>query len=249
MAAVLLLAPVCADAQSVVDPTTAEFDPSADHNATVSGAPVVDRYDIGFYLIAAAQPFQVNQLGKPSPDLDGKIRVGLGSRPAPALLYEARVSAVGPGGAGLSAVSNDFTFSAPLCSYTASPTTQTMAAGGAAGSVAVTTTSGCAWTATEGLTWVTIASGSSGTGTGTVSYTVSANTSTSSRTGTLTAAGQAVTITQEGQVPPLEAPSNLRIISRVEQGPSLEDPRGIGSAPATSEDNALVGNGRLAAAV
>jgi hypothetical protein len=61
---------------------------------------------------------------------------------------------------------------------------------------------------------------------------VSANTSTSSRTGTLTAAGQAVTITQEGDVPPLETPSNLRIVSKVE-----------------SEDDVLVGNGRLAAAV
>ena len=47
-----------------------------------------------------------------------------------------------------------------------------MAAGGGAASVAVTTTSGCAWTASESLTWVTITSGGSGTGNGTVNYTV-----------------------------------------------------------------------------
>ncbi len=171
--AVLLLAPAGAYAQSIVDPTTAEFDPSADHNVTVSGVPVVDHYEIGFYLIAAAQPFQVNQLGKPSPAADGKIRVALGPRPAPGTLYEARVSAVGPGGAGLSAVSNNFTFTVPVpCSYTVSPTTPAMAAGGGAANVAVTTTSGCAWTATESLSWVTITSGGSGTGNGTVNYTV-----------------------------------------------------------------------------
>ena len=164
--AVLLLAPAGAYAQSIVDPTTAEFDPSADHNVTVSGVPVVDHYEIGFYLIAAAQPFQINQLGKPSPDADGKIRVALGPRPAPGTLYEARVSAVGPGGAGLSAVSNNFTFTVAVqlrgvahdsgdggrrrrgerrghddaaCGYAVSPTTQAMAAGGGAASVAVTT--------------------------------------------------------------------------------------------------------------
>jgi all-beta uncharacterized protein/BACON domain-containing protein len=194
--AVLLLGPASAFAQSIVDPTTAEFDPSADHTVTVSGTPVVDHYEIGFYLIAAAQPLQVNQLGKPSPDVDGKIRVALGARPASGILYEARVSAVGPGGTGLSAVSNNFTFSVP-CSTAVSPTTQAMAAGGGAASVAVTTASGCAWTAT-GPTWVTITSGATGSGNGTVSYTVAANTLTTSRTGTLTVAGQTVTVTQSG---------------------------------------------------
>ena len=195
--AVLLLGPASAFAQSIVDPTTAEFDPSPDHDLIVSGSPVVDHYEIGFYLIAAAQPFQINQLGKPSRDVDGKIRVGLGARPAPGILYEARVSAVGPGGAGLSAVSNNFTFSVP-CSTTVSPTTQAIAAGGSAASIAVTTASGCAWTATESLSWVAITSGASGTGNGTVSYTVDANTLTTSRTGTLTVNGEAVTITQAG---------------------------------------------------
>ena len=132
-----------------------------------------------------------------SPDVDGKIRVGIGTRPAPGILYEARVSALGPGGAGVSAVSNNFAFTVP-CSYTASPTTQAMAAGGGAASVAVTTTGGCAWTATGALGWVTVTSGGTGAGNGTVSYTVAANTSTTSRTGTLTVAGQTITITQAG---------------------------------------------------
>jgi hypothetical protein len=58
IAAILFFAPVSADAQSVVDLTTAEFDPSTDHNVAVSGVPVVDHYEIGFCLIAAAQHFK-----------------------------------------------------------------------------------------------------------------------------------------------------------------------------------------------
>jgi hypothetical protein len=75
-------------------------------------------------------------------------------------------------------VSNTFTFTAP-CSYTASPTTQAMAAAGGVASVAVTTTSGCAWTATGSPTWITITGRGSGTGNGKVSYAVAANTLTS----------------------------------------------------------------------
>ena len=201
--------------------------------------PVVDDYELGFYLVGAAQPLQVNQLGKPSPGaVDGKIRVGLGSRPSPGILYQARVSAVGSAGVGLSAVSNNFTFSGPpQCNFAVSPTAPAIAAGGGAASVAVTTTSGCGWTATEGLSWVTITSGASGTGSGTVHYTVSANTSTSPRTGTVTVAGQTIRITQESPTAAPSAPSNLRIISRAEQGPSGNDRSGgIGAAPATSED-------------
>jgi hypothetical protein len=330
--AVLLLGPTGAFAQSVVDPTTAEFDPSPDHGLVVSGSPVVDHYELGFYLVGAAQPFQVNQLGKPAPDVDGKIRVGIGTRPAPGTLYEARVSALGPGGAGVSAVSNNFTFTAP-CSYMASPTTQAVAAGGGAASVAVTTTGGCAWTATEALgwvavtsggsgtgngtvsytvaantlttsrtgtltaagetvtitqsgacsfavspttqaaaaggdvasvsvttasgcawtatesfSWITVTSGGSGTGNGTVSYSVTANTSTSPRTGTLTVAGQAITITQENTAAAPAAPSNVRILSKAVQAPSLEGRSGgIGAAPATSEQGAPVANRWIAA--
>ena len=134
------------------------------------------------------------------------------------------------------------------CSFAVSPTTQAMAAGGDVATVSVTTASGCAWTATASISWITITSGGSGTGNGMVSYSVSANTSTSPRTGTLMVGGQTITITQENPVAAPGVPSNLRIISKAEQGPSLEDQRGrIGAAPATSEHDAPVANGWVAA--
>lgn len=92
---------------------------------------------------------------------------------------------------------NTPTFPIP-CTYTISPTSLTFTSAGGTGSVNVTAGTGCAWTATENLDWVTNTSGSSGTGSGTVSYSVLDNTSLSSRTGTLTIAGQTFTVTQAG---------------------------------------------------
>jgi hypothetical protein len=91
----------------------------------------------------------------------------------------------------------DVTFGVSGCTYSISPTSQSFGSSGATGSVSVTTQSGCTWTASESLDWVTITSGSSGTGSGTVTYSVSANTG-SIRTGTMTIAGQTFMITQEG---------------------------------------------------
>lgn len=87
---------------------------------------------------------------------------------------------------------------APACDYSVTPATQSFQAIGGAGSVAVATTAGCAWSATSGSSWVTITSGSSGAGNGTVSYQVAANTGSSSRTGSLTVAARTVTISQAG---------------------------------------------------
>ena len=101
--ALLLFAPTLVSAQATVDRTTAEFDASADHNATLAdGTPVVDRYDLEFYLVGAASPFQVASMGKPASDADGKIRVSLSgvlsSYPSPGMVYEATVSPVWSGG-------------------------------------------------------------------------------------------------------------------------------------------------------
>ena len=85
------------------------------------------------------------------------------------------------------------------CTYSINPTSQNnVAASGGTGNVAVTTQSGCAWTATSNASFLTITSGSSGTGNGTVNYSVQQNTLSSSRTGTLTIAGQTFTVTQLG---------------------------------------------------
>src|SRR4029453_7616392 len=114
--------------------------------------------------------------------------------PVAGTIYVADVAAVGPGGLTSSTLSNTFTFSGP-CSYSVSPTSQSVAAAGNPASTTVTTTSGCAWTAASTVSWITVTAGSSGSGNGTVTYTVAANTSTTARTGTLTVAGQTVTVT------------------------------------------------------
>lgn len=84
------------------------------------------------------------------------------------------------------------------CTYSISPTGQSISSSGGPGSVGVTAPSGCSWTAVSNVSWITITSGSSGNGSGTVNYTVAANTSTSPRSGTLTVAGKTFTVTQAG---------------------------------------------------
>jgi Putative binding domain, N-terminal/Viral BACON domain len=83
------------------------------------------------------------------------------------------------------------------CSFSISPAGQDVAAGGGTGSVAVTTSGGCAWTAVSNAGWITVTGGASGSGAGSVSFNVAANTG-ASRSGTLTVAGQTFTITQQG---------------------------------------------------
>lgn len=81
------------------------------------------------------------------------------------------------------------------CSYSISPTSQTVARVGGGGSVSVSTQSGCAWTATSNASWISITQGGSGTGNGTVAYTVLPNLG-GSRQGTITIAGRTFTVSQ-----------------------------------------------------
>jgi hypothetical protein len=93
-----------------------------------------------------------------------------------------------------------FTVSQPGtgCSYAISPASQSVAAGGTTGSVAVTSGANCTWTGVSNAGWITVTSGASGSGNGSVGYSVAANTATASRTGTLTIGGQTFTVTQAG---------------------------------------------------
>jgi len=84
------------------------------------------------------------------------------------------------------------------CTYSITPTSNSVSASGGNGTVSVTALSGCVWTAISNASWLTVTSGSSGNGNGTVAYSVAQNTSTSSRTGTLIIAGQTFTVTQAG---------------------------------------------------
>lgn len=85
------------------------------------------------------------------------------------------------------------------CAYSISPASATYTASAStAGSVTVTTQTGCSWTAKSGASWLTITSGSTGSTSGTVVFSAIANTSTSSRTTTVTIGGKTLTVTQQG---------------------------------------------------
>jgi hypothetical protein len=83
------------------------------------------------------------------------------------------------------------------CSYSISPSGQNFTTSGGGGTVNVTATAGCGWTAVSNVGWAVITSGGSGSGSGVVNYTVGAN-SGGTRSGTLTIAGQSFTLIQEG---------------------------------------------------
>src|SRR5262245_9753929 len=64
----------------------------------------------------------------------------------------------------------------PACSYAISPISQTIAASGGSGAVAVTAASGCAWSATSNASWISVQAGSTGAGNGSVTLVVTPNT-------------------------------------------------------------------------
>ncbi len=205
-----LLAPVVAYSQTtaVVNPTMVQFLPSADDSAVTSdGLQVVVRYDLQIYLQGATTPYVTVNLGKPTIDTDGNIRVDfsklMSGYPLPDGSYDARVVAVGQSGVGQSDLSNQFSFQssapgttpAPSCTYTLSATQG--AIGPPGGTVVLNVganVSTCGWTAMGTSSWVAM-SPESGTGPGTVTLTVAANAG-ATRTAVLTIAGQIYTLTQ-----------------------------------------------------
>ena len=199
----LALAPAVA-AQSITDARRVEFTPSADHNAVdqATGQPLVTKYTVDVYVAGGATVVSNADLGKPTPQTDGMIRVDfvalLTTALTPGVVYESIVSAVGPGGTASTGRSNTFAFTPP-CAPAISPTSSNLATSAAAtGSVTVTAGTGCTWTAASNVGWITINAGTAGTGNGTVSYSVAANAGTTSRTGTMTIGGQTFSVTQAG---------------------------------------------------
>lgn len=91
---------------------------------------------------------------------------------------------------------------ASSCNYSISPTSRSHGSGAENGTVAVSTTSGCSWTAQSNASWINVTGGASGSGNGTVSYSLVANGTSSQRTGTMTIAGQTFTVTQAGSGSP-----------------------------------------------
>ena len=137
-------------AQTVVDPRYVEFTPSADHNTNASdGTPLVQRYSLSVYPVGSSVAADTMDLGKPTPS-GGLIRVDflplLHIVPTPGVVFEARVTAVGPGGSTASSLSNGFSFQA-ACAPSLNSTGQSVGSGGATGSVGVTAATGCTWSA------------------------------------------------------------------------------------------------------
>jgi hypothetical protein len=85
---------------------------------------------------------------------------------------------------------------APVCTYALNAAGQAFPAAGSIGSVAVTVSPGCAWSAVSSASFLNITSGASGSGNGTVSFTVASNSSIA-RSGTLTVAGLTFVIQQQ----------------------------------------------------
>jgi len=97
-----------------------------------------------------------------------------------------------------------------VCTYTIAPAGASINSSAYSGNVTVTTTPGCAWTATSSAPWITITAGTSGTGSGTVAFNVAANTGVA-RSGNMTIAGKTFTVSQAA--PP--APSAYTIAPMV----------------------------------
>ena len=93
---------------------------------------------------------------------------------------------------------SEFSPCAPVCGFSIAPPSQSFTPAGGTGSIAVTTSGSCQWTAVSSAGFVTITSGASGTGSGTVNFSVAVNNSTTPRTATITVQDQIFNITQAG---------------------------------------------------
>ena len=81
------------------------------------------------------------------------------------------------------------------CTVSIASTSQSVAASGGTGNIAVATEAGCVWSAGSNVSWIAITSGKNGNGPGTVAFATAASTGPA-RSGTLTVAGQTFTVTQ-----------------------------------------------------
>jgi hypothetical protein len=77
-----LIVPSEGNAQSITDARRAEFTPSTDHNAVdaSTGVALLQRYSLEVFLVGGATPVSTADLGKPTPDADGMIRIDFVSR-------------------------------------------------------------------------------------------------------------------------------------------------------------------------
>ncbi len=135
----LFLWAASAHAQVAVNPQILDFVVSPDHSAVLpNGLPVVNHYEMQFFLPGSTSPVQIYDIAKPTPDQFGVVVIDILSyfrTYQPGTTYVARIVAIGPLGQGASTFSNQFSFG--QCTVTLSPSSQTYAAAGGPGSVTV----------------------------------------------------------------------------------------------------------------
>jgi hypothetical protein len=86
---------------------------------------------------------------------------------------------------------------ATLCLWSINPSSRNAKGNGEEGEkVTVNAGSGCPWTATSNVAWISVTGGPSGNGNGTVEYSVGRNNTNATRSGTITIAGQTFTVNQ-----------------------------------------------------
>ncbi|HEV8483244.1 MAG TPA: BACON domain-containing carbohydrate-binding protein [Blastocatellia bacterium] len=105
---------------------------------------------------------------------------------------------VNPRSATITIVDQVFNITEAGCTYAIAPPNQSFTPAGGTGSITVTTTATCPWTAVSSAGFVTVTSGASGTGNGTVNFSVAQNNSTSPRSATITVVDQVFTVNQAG---------------------------------------------------
>ena len=90
----------------------------------------------------------------------------------------------------------------PACTFSLSPTSQSVTSSATTGSFTVTAGTNCSWTATSNnADWLTITSAPNGTGNGSVTFSVAANPNAQQRVGTIAVNGQTFTVTQAALQP------------------------------------------------
>ena len=103
-----------AHAQVAVNPQILDFVVSPDHSAVLpDGRPVVNHYEMQFFLPGSSSPVQIYDIAKLAPDQFGVAVIDVLSyfrTYQPGTTYVARVVAIGPLGQGASSFSNQFSF-------------------------------------------------------------------------------------------------------------------------------------------
>ena len=92
------------------------------------------------------------------------------------------------------------------CAYALGVGSTSVASAGGAGSVSLTTSSACPWTASSSASWLAVTSATSGAGSATVSYTVAANTG-AARSANLTIGGRTFLVSQAAPASTPQAPA------------------------------------------